>query len=1175
MIRLGRLDLIRWGCFSDQTLDFGDADERLHVVYGGNAAGKSTTRRGINALLFGIPTRTQDAHTHDYADLRIGAKLLTGDGSVEVLRRKGRVNTVLGSDGQPLHDDPIAAAVHGLSAEAYAGLFEISHESLVEGGRELLAGHGAVGQSLFAAAAGTGRLHRLLGALDSEAASVFKAGGRSAELNVALAEYAAATRELSAATVRPTRAAELRRAVAGTRRAIEDLDEAIREQQSQCGRLRRLKAVKPMLARHSQLHAELADLDDPPMLDPDAADRRIAAQRDRDQADRAIRATQESLDDLRQAHADQADPDDVLSQRDAIKEVHSQIAAIRKGASDRRKREGELQREDARLAELMTRIRPGMQAKDLDVHIAHERTRRALDRCLDARGEIIERHRGARTRVADSQRALEAARKDLAGLAAAVDATQLHAAVRVANKLGPIEAEASEQRASEFALRDEAERRLTQLDPRPSSVDELEHQAVPSSTDIDRFVGIKHELAEQQSALERERERLDREATDVVARRAGLRAGGAAPTADDLETARAQRGENWDMVRAALITPGSHADARAGRFERSMADADGVADARTAQADKIAQAAELDAAEARIAAEREMLIDRARELDSRRSALISEWTAVWKASSVSPPSIGQAAEWLGNREAIRDLADQARAAAGKADLSEQTAARHRDALAERLADVGRSAAPHATLDELIALAESTAGELDDHAAGRRTAEVGVEHAERHLARQRSELAEAEAEKAAWCEEWKRLRADYGLEDDLAPGEAVQVLRAIDDALSARERAAALRHRIDGIDKDREEFAATVTRICSAVATDLPSHDAERAAAVLMERLGDAQRTREAIDRLEDQIGQHEVELAEATQRRNDAEERLGALLASAGAAQEAELIEIERRSARATELRGEIPACEREIAQAGEEALEDLAEAAAEFSGEQLDADISEHEGQLESLREDRDRAHEAAFEAREDLARAEGSDTAGQAAEEAQQHLAAARDLAERYAVAKLSSRLLRETIERYRTKHQGPMLARANELFPLLTRETFTELYMDWNDAEEPILVGRDASGRPLRVEQMSDGTREQLFLALRIAAIERYVDSSGAVPVIFDDVFLESDDPRSERILRALSDLAARTQVIVFTHHRHLVALAQRVVDPDKLALHDLDSGLPQLRAEGQSVARRAAA
>jgi uncharacterized protein YhaN len=1175
VIRLGRLGLIRWGSFTGRTLEFGDPDERLHVVYGGNAAGKSTTRRAVSALLFGVPARTQDAHTHDYGDLRIGAQLTTAEGSIEVVRRKGKANTLLGPDGQPLHDDPIAAAVHALSADAYSGLFEISHESLVDGGRELLAGHGAVGESLFAAAAGTGRLHRLLAALDSDAASLFKAGGRNAELNVALAEYARATRELTAATVRPTRAAELRRSVTATARAIEDLDGTIRERELQCGRLRRLKAVKPMLARHGQLTSELAGLDDPPLLDSDAADRRIAAQQDRDEADRAIRAAHESLDGLRKAHVQYADPDDFLTHGDAVAEAHSQITAIRKAATDRRKREGELQREDARLGDLLSRIRAGMGADELDVHAAHERTRRALDRCLEARGEVAERHRGARTRTTDAERALGTAQAELANVAEAVDTGSLHAAVRAATKLGPIETEAAEQSASASALRAQAKNRHARLEPRPSSLEEFDHQVVPRRVAVHRFQALEQQTADEHSTVERERERLDRQAADLAARRAGLLSGGQAPTARDLGVARELRSEHWEKIRGALLTPVPDADQRADRFERSMNDADGVADARAAQADKLAQTAELDAAEARLASDRERLAERARELESGRSALEGEWTKVWEPSAMSAPPIAEAAQWLSEHEAIRSEADQARAAAEKSELAERAVARHRAVLLARLADVDQAAAPDSTLDELIARAESAAEQLDGDAARRRTAETGVEHAKRQLARDESELADAAAEKAAWCERWERLRADYGLEDDLAPEDAAPMLRAIDDALSARERVGALHHRIDGIDNDRHEFAGEVTRICSVVATDLLSQDPERAASVLIERLGEAQRAREAIDRLADQIEQQGAELAGATHLRQDAQEQLDALLAAAGATEESDLPETERRSARAGELRSELPACEREIAQAGEEAFEALLAAAADVSGEQLDADISGHERQLEALREDRDRAQEATFEAREGLERAERSNAAGQAAEEAQQHLAAARELAERYAVARLSSRLLRDTIERYRTKHQGPMLARANELFPLLTRDTFTELYVDWNDAEEPILLGRDDCGRPLRVEQMSDGTREQLFLALRIAAIERYVESSGAIPVIFDDVFLESDDPRSERIFRALADLAARTQVIVFTHHRHLVALAQQVVDPDRLALHDLDDGLAQLRADGQPALRRAAA
>ena len=1175
MIRLGRLDLTRWGSFTDRTLDFGEADGRLHLVYGGNAAGKSTTRRATTALLFGIPTRTPDAHTHDYADLRIGAQLLTDDGAVEVVRRKGKVNTLLGPDGQPLHDDPIGVALHALTAEAYGGLFEISHESLVDGGRELLAGHGAVGESLFAAAAGTGRLHRLLGALDSDAADLFKTGGRNARLNVALAEHSTATKELSAATVRPTRAGELRRAPSDTRRVIEELDGTIREHERECGRLRRLKAVKPMLARHSELVLELEGLGKPPALGSDAAERRGAAQRDRDDSDRASRTAQGSLATLRQTHSQQADPGDMLSHSAAITETHSQIAAIRKAASDRRKREGELQREEARLEGLLARIGAGMQVDELDVHIAQERTRQSLDRCLDSRGEIAERHRSARTRTTDAERALEAAQNELTSLPEAVGTAALRAAVRAATKLGPVEDQAAEHRATADALRAEAENRLARLAPRPTPLEELERQSIPTRDAIDRVLATKLELDDQQSAIDNEREQIDRRAADLAGRGAGLRARGQAPTAQELEAGRTQRDEDWQTVRRALVTPAPDADQRAEQFERSMAGADQVADARAAQADKLAQAAEIDATNARTAAEREALGERVGKLERRRSLLETEWQTAWKPSEMRPPAIVDAPEWLREHESICKLVQEARSAAGKAELAEQAAARHGTALLEHLADTNGPAPAGSTLEGAIALAESLAGDFDDQNAKRRTTQKAVEDAERTLARERSDLAQAETEHEAWREQWQRLRATYGLDSDVAPEDASQMLRTIDDALSARDSVGALRHRIEGIDRDSQEFAAEVARICRAVAPDLSGVDPEDAASEVMDRLGNAQRAREAIDGLNAQIERHEGDLADANQRRERAQEQLDAMVGAAGATEEDELADIERRSARAAELRHEIPTCEREVAQAGEEAFEGLFAAATEFSGEQLDADISEHGRKLKALREERDRAQEAAFEARDQLERAERSDCAGKAAEKAQQHLAGARDLAERYAVARLSSCLLRETIERYRTKHQGPMLARANELFPSLTRETFTELYVDWNDAEEPILVGRDKDGRPLRVEHMSDGTREQLFLALRIAAIERYVDSSGGVPVLFDDVFLESDDPRSERILSALADLAVRTQVIVFTHHRHLVALAQQALDPSRLALHDLDGGPPQLRADGQAALRRAAA
>jgi uncharacterized protein YhaN len=87
------------------------------------------------------------------------------------------------------------------------------------------------------------------------------------------------------------------------------------------------------------------------------------------------------------------------------------------------------------------------------------------------------------------------------------------------------------------------------------------------------------------------------------------------------------------------------------------------------------------------------------------------------------------------------------------------------------------------------------------------------------------------------------------------------------------------------------------------------------------------------------------------------------------------------------------------------------------------------------------------------------------------------------------------------------------------------------------------------------MSTGTREQLYLALRLASLERHVELHGPMPVILDDVVLHSDPRRKSAILRALADLGRRTQVIAFTHDPQVVALAQNTVDHDLLTVHEL--------------------
>ena len=73
-MRLLELELTAYGGFTGTRLELARRDA-LHVVYGPNEAGKSTTLRAVHALLYGIDSRTSDAYRHGYADLRIGARV--------------------------------------------------------------------------------------------------------------------------------------------------------------------------------------------------------------------------------------------------------------------------------------------------------------------------------------------------------------------------------------------------------------------------------------------------------------------------------------------------------------------------------------------------------------------------------------------------------------------------------------------------------------------------------------------------------------------------------------------------------------------------------------------------------------------------------------------------------------------------------------------------------------------------------------------------------------------------------------------------------------------------------------------------------------------------------------------------------------------------------------------
>ncbi|KHA64290.1 hypothetical protein NI18_09895, partial [Sphingomonas sp. Ant20] len=182
--------------------------------------------------------------------------------------------------------------------------------------------------------------------------------------------------------------------------------------------------------------------------------------------------------------------------------------------------------------------------------------------------------------------------------------------------------------------------------------------------------------------------------------------------------------------------------------------------------------------------------------------------------------------------------------------------------------------------------------------------------------------------------------------------------------------------------------------------------------------------------------------------------------------------------------------------------------------------------------------------------------DGAAAAAAEAEEARAEMGVQAEAYLLRRSQAVTLRWAVERHRRERQDPLLARAGGLFRRLTLGRYSDLRID-HDSSTPRLLGVTEDGsRAIDVDAMSDGTADQLFLALRLAAVEQSVEAGSRLPFLADDLFINFDDARARAGFEVLAELAGSTQILFFTHHAHLADLARDVVGADLHSRCDLD-------------------
>lgn len=139
--------------------------------------------------------------------------------------------------------------------------------------------------------------------------------------------------------------------------------------------------------------------------------------------------------------------------------------------------------------------------------------------------------------------------------------------------------------------------------------------------------------------------------------------------------------------------------------------------------------------------------------------------------------------------------------------------------------------------------------------------------------------------------------------------------------------------------------------------------------------------------------------------------------------------------------------------------------------------------------------------------------------------------ELATRYAEDKLALALLGQARRRFEEEQQPRVVQLASEHFTLLTGSRYRRVFIPAGDERE--LRVSDGQ-RDWSAAQLSRGTREQLYLAFRLAVVRDFAETRGALPLIVDDVLVNFDPLRARAAIHLLAQLSEHQQVIAFTCH-----------------------------------------
>lgn len=1141
-MRINRLDLLRYGKFTNRSVSLPQSDQDFHLIIGPNEAGKSTIRSAILDLLFGIEARSTYNFLHEYPDMKLGALIEHENHLLDFQRTKATKQSLFDIHDVPLSPDVLRSFLGATDRGYFDQMFGLNHEKLITGGNEILNSSNNIGQILFQTAAGIDGLGEAREALETEAEKLWsprKAGDRA--YYMALEEFNEAKEELKRVTVRTKEWVEAQTKVKQLEETLEHSRVAYRNLEVRRTCLERVRRVAPELKKLQEKELALDMLGKVIILPTDAEEQFNEMTQELTHADRDYAMYKDHVDAIQKRLASVHPDENIIKNKVDIQVLAEQQSLIRNYETEVIKRQQAANSQQQQIKIL---------ARQLDWFVDDEKNLAERLPTLPVRSTIaslLKRHAAlqhtflsSKQAATDKAKEIKSLEEQIALLPIIMISASFRAALAAAQHLGDVSSQTKRLETQVIKTKHALDMAQTSLGQWNLDIDKLRSLVLPAAT---RIADLQKRLANGRSMANRLAEQLEEIAETILAKEFEItqyRKTHHTVTSAEVVSAREARDFIWLSIKSGAVA----LQEISAVYEAKIDAADAIADKRF---DKAQEASTLQSKLSNL----QELQHRSALLQARSEAnqavlqaIQEEWLATVNAINFPAIPLPDIEDWLQAREKViaasENVMEASRALEGL--LQEETEVK--GALLNCLNDDDRKADADMALPALIIKAMEIK-EKAVHAQARQDAlskQLDTAVAAMAVLTEKAKAAQADMEQ--WQLTWQENLDLAGIKRDIEISAVEGMLSLFHEIEEKLNKVEDLQTEQCAMQLDLNVFEQTVTALMMSLAPELKGQSSSLIVKELIARLDKAKTDQKEHARLLQELSDLEKKCNDVSIRTDKAKRKIHTLLQLAEVATHDELRQAIKHSNEWLSLHAAITAIKETLQDSGDSLTREQLEAEHQSTNvPEISIDLSALVQQQQDILLQQNTLSADLATANTALAKIAGQDDAMRAEAMRQEALAKMADIATRYIKVATASKLLQWAINRYRETKQGPMLQRTNSIFSGLTLGAFQKLVVDF-DVQPLALKGQRDDGKLVNISGMSDGTRDQLYLALRLAALELHFEQSQSLPFMADDLFVNFDDARAKAGLEALANLSKKTQIIFLSHHDHLVSIVQAV-------------------------------